>query len=39
MTTWPVPLNKQKGDKKTEAYFTGIINMLIESNSEGLPCD
>jgi hypothetical protein len=36
---WPVPLNKQKGDKKTEAYFTGIINMLIESNSEGLPCD
>lgn len=36
---WPVPLNKQKGDKKAEAYFTGIINMLIEANSEGLPCD
>lgn len=35
----PVPLNKQKGDKKTAAYFTGIINMLIEANSEGLPCD
>lgn len=37
--TWHVPLNKQKGSKRTEAYFTGIINMLIESNSDGLPCD
>jgi len=36
---WQVPLNKQKGDKKTEAYFTGIINMLIESNAEDLPCN
>jgi hypothetical protein len=36
---WHVPMNKQKGDKKTEAYFTGIINMLIESNSAGVPCD
>lgn len=35
----PIPMNKQKGDKRREAYFTGIINMLIESNSEGLPCD
>jgi hypothetical protein len=35
----PIPFNKQKGDKKTVAYFTGIINMLIEANSEGLPCD
>jgi len=35
----PLPMNKQKGDKKAEAYFTGIINMLIESNSEGFPCD
>ena len=32
-------MNKQKGDKKAEAYFTGIINMLIEANSKGLPCD
>lgn len=37
--TCPLPLNKQKGDKKAEAYFTGIINMLIEANAEGLPCD
>jgi len=35
----PVPLNKQKGTKRAEAYFTGIINMLIEANSQGLPCD
>ena len=37
--TCPLPMNKQKGDKKAPAYFTGIINMLIETNSEGLPCE
>lgn len=35
----PIPLNKQKGKKKAPAYFTGIINMLIEANSNSLPCD
>jgi len=35
----PLPMNKQKGRKKGPAYFTGIINMLIESNAQGLPCD
>ncbi len=35
----PLPMNKQKGDKKVPAYFTGIINMLIEANARGLPCD
>src|SRR3990167_5111117 len=35
----PIPMNKQKGNKKAPAYLTGIINMLIESNSEGFPCD
>ncbi len=35
----PIPMNKQKGDKKAPAFFTGIINILIESNSQGLPCD
>lgn len=35
----PVPMNKQKGKKKTAAYFTGLINMLIEANAEGYPCD
>ena len=35
----PLPMNKQKGSKKAPAYFTGIINMLIEANADGLPCD
>ncbi len=35
----PIPMNKQKGEKKAEAFFTGIINMLIESNAKGMPCD
>lgn len=35
----PLPMNKQKGEKKAPAYFTGIINMLIEANAQGLPCD
>lgn len=37
--TCPIPMNKQKGEKKAEAYFTGIINMLIEANAEGISCD
>jgi len=28
----PMPLNKQKGDKKSVAYLTSIINMIIERN-------
>jgi hypothetical protein len=35
----PLPLNKQKGEKRTTAFFTSIINMLIEANAEGLPCN
>ena len=35
----PIPMNKQKGEKKAPAYLTGIVNMLIEANSGGLPCD
>jgi hypothetical protein len=35
----PLPMNKQKGQKKAPAYFTGIINMLIETHAQGLPCD
>lgn len=35
----PVPLNKQKGKKRRAAYFTGIVNMLIESNMKGFSCD
>ena len=35
----PIPMNKQRGDKKSPAYFTGIINMLIEKNAKGFSCD
>ncbi len=35
----PVPMNKQKGEKKAPAYFTGMINMLIDANLQGLLCD
>lgn len=37
--TCPLPMNKQKGDKRDYAFLTGIVNMLIEANSKGLPCD
>lgn len=35
----PVPMNKQKGDKKTIAYFTAMINMLVDANIGEHPCD
>jgi hypothetical protein len=35
----PIPMNKQKGTMKMPAYLTGLVNMLIEANSNGLPCD
>lgn len=35
----PVPMNKQSGDMKKPAYFTSIINMLIDANLAGLPCN
>ena len=37
--TCPLPMNKQKGKKRDFAFLTGIVNMLIEANSKGLPCD
>ena len=37
--TCPIPKNKQKGEKAGPAYLTAIVNMLIEANSNGLPCD
>ncbi len=33
------PLNKQSQEKKKPAYFTGIVNMLIESAIQGGLCD
>src|SRR3989304_3301067 len=35
----PIPMNKQKGKMKTPAYLTGLVNMLVEANSNGLPCN
>lgn len=35
----PLPMNKQKGKKKDFAFFTCIINMLIEANANGNPCN
>jgi hypothetical protein len=35
----PLPMNKQKADKKNHAFLTGIVNMLVEANIGGAPCD
>lgn len=35
----PIPMNKQKGEKKAPAYLTAIVNMLIEANAAGRDCD
>lgn len=34
-----LPMNKQKGEKKAPAYLTGIVNMLIRANADGMDCD
>jgi len=35
----PIPLNKQKGEMRTPAYLTGLVNMIVETNASGLQCD
>jgi hypothetical protein len=35
----PIPMNKQKGEKKAPAYLTAIVNMLVEANAGGMDCD
>lgn len=35
----PLPMNKQKGAKKNHAFLTGMVNMLVEANIGGAPCD
>lgn len=35
----PLPLNKQKGEKRAHAYLTGIVNMLIEKHARGEACN
>jgi hypothetical protein len=35
----PLPMNKQKRDKKEPAFLTGIVNMLVESQIKDERCD
>lgn len=35
----PLPMNKQKGEKRNYSFLTGMVNMLVEANIEDLPCD
>ncbi len=37
--TCPLPLNKQKGNKKDFAFLTGLVNMFIEATSKGFTCN
>jgi len=34
-----IPMNKQKGPMKAPAFLTGLVNMLIEQNANGMPCN
>jgi len=35
----PIPMNKQKGEKRGPAYLTGMVNILVEANIGGAPCN
>jgi hypothetical protein len=35
----PVPMNKQKAEKRAPAFFTAMINKLIEAHAEGVTVD
>jgi hypothetical protein len=35
----PLPMNKQKGDKRNFAFLTCIVNMLFEASIGDTPCD
>ena len=35
----PLPMNKQKAEKKNYAFLTGMVNMLVEANIGDAPCD
>ncbi len=35
----PLPMNKQKREKKAPSYLTGLVNMLVEENAQGYSCD
>lgn len=35
----PLPMNKQKKEKRAEAFLTRMVNMLIEKHAKGVPVD
>jgi hypothetical protein len=35
----PIPMNKQKGEKRAPAFLTAMVNTLIAANASGLTCD
>lgn len=35
----PLPMNKQKSEKKNFAFLAGMVNMLVEANIGDAPCD
>ncbi|MCB0711596.1 MAG: hypothetical protein KDD67_04620 [Ignavibacteriae bacterium] len=35
----PLPMNKQKGDKRRPAFLTGLVNMHIEAHKGEFDCD
>lgn len=37
--TCPLPLNKQKNEKRNYAFLTGMVNMIVQANIGDVPCD
>jgi len=37
--TCPLPMNKQKGEKRNHAFLTGMVNMLVEAGIADVTCD
>ncbi|WP_440138088.1 DUF7687 domain-containing protein [Stenotrophomonas maltophilia] len=37
--TCPIPMNKQKNEKRAPALLTGLVNMMIQEGTGGVPCD
>lgn len=37
--TCPLPLNKQKGEKRNYSFLTGMVNMLVEAGIADVACD
>lgn len=35
----PLPMNKQKGNKRAEAFLTGLVNIMIEAHANDHECD